>query len=276
LTLKQVGNWKDKLRRVADAALASTLPGGTSIASCLLRVDGYLYPHEAVYLYWLARTAPANGLVVEVGSFRGRSTLCLATGIRRRGLGTVCAVDPHVYETLSELRENIRYFGLEAQVEVMPGHSVHVAANWSRPIQAVFIDGDHALESVQADVAAWLPHLAPGGYLLLHDSTDLSGYEGPRQVASRLFRTGAMFENVGVIGAISWGRRRGGATSWRPPEHGRRTFDTLVRLGSIRGSRASDRRLHLSSDGGLAADWRPSSHVAGYAERSVELRGKGR
>ncbi len=251
---KQVGNWKDRLRRVADAALASTLPGGPSIASCLLRVDGYLYPHEAVYLYWLARTAPGNGLVVEVGSFRGRSTLCLAAGIQRRGAGTVCAVDPHVYGTLSELRENISYFGLEAQVEVIPDRSVPVAAHWSRPVQAVFIDGDHTLESVEADVEAWMPHLTRGGYLLMHDSTDLSGFEGPRQVARTLFSTGIVFDDFGTIGAISWGRRRGGATAWRPPEHGRRALDSLLRLRSKRGTRASNNRLKPTSGGGLAAD----------------------
>ena len=224
-----IGRWMDVARRTADAALALSMPGGRHIAAYLLRVEGYLYPHEALYLYWLAYTAPDPANIVEVGSLRGRSTLCLAAGLRQRGRGRVYAVDPHVYGTLGELRSNIERFGLGEEITVMAEPSVQAGARWREPVQAVFIDGDHRLAAVEADVLVWLPHVAPGGLLVIHDSTDLSGHEGPRQVAKEVCRVGDEFDAVGTLASITWARRRGGAQKWAPPEHGKRMLDPIIR-----------------------------------------------
>lgn len=214
------------------------MPGGRHVAPVLFQVDGYLYPHEAVYLFWLACTAPGEANVVEVGSFRGRSTLCLGAGARQRGGGRVYAVDPHEYGTLGELRENIERFGFATEVEVVPERSVEVAARWHLPVQAVFLDGDHTRDAVEADVRAWLPHVVPGGLLVIHDSTELSGFDGPRQVARDFCNVGEVFEAVGTLGSMTWARRRGGETTWRPPEHGARWLDGILRL-RVKVDRAS-------------------------------------
>jgi hypothetical protein len=70
--VRRVGNRKDALRRLRDATVACLLPGGLRIAPILKQVD--LLPHEAVFLYWLARMGPGSGGIVEIVSFRGRST----------------------------------------------------------------------------------------------------------------------------------------------------------------------------------------------------------
>jgi len=33
----------------------------------------------------------------------------------------------------------------------------------------VFVDGGHTEEAAQADYRAWAPHVAPGGFLVIHD-----------------------------------------------------------------------------------------------------------
>jgi len=142
----------------------------------------------------------------------------------------VYAVDPHVYGTLGELRANIERFGLATQVEVVAERSVEAAERWRLPVQAVFVDGDHTRDAVEADVRAWLPHVVPGGLLAIHDSTELSGFDGPRQVARDSCKVGEVFEAVGTLGSITWARRRGGETTWHPPEHGRRWLDGILRL----------------------------------------------
>ena len=53
-----VGTRKDALRRRVDAVLAAAVPGGGPLFSILSQVDGYLYPHEAVFLRRLARDLP--------------------------------------------------------------------------------------------------------------------------------------------------------------------------------------------------------------------------
>jgi len=242
--VRRVGTWKDALRRGVDAAVATLFPGGSSLVPVLAQVDGYLDPHEAVFLYHVALEGAGSGEVVEIGSFRGRSTLCLALGLRRRGEGRVRAIDPHVYGTAAELRENVDHFGLGGWVELEVTTSVEAAFHSRRPVRLVFIDGNHSLESVAADVAAWLPQLEAGGFLLLHDSTEWSPFPGPRQVASDLLRTGGTFDRVGRIGSITWGRRRGGSGDYRPPEYGRKLLDPLLRArrGGAGGAPAQEGR----------------------------------
>jgi len=199
-------------------------------------VDGYLYPHEAVFLRRLARDLPLDPPIVEVGSYRGRSTLCLASGLRERGRGRVVSVDPHVYGTEAQLRENLDHFGLSAWVEVIVGPSVEVAAGWTGPVSAVFVDGNHALASVEADVEAWLPHLVPGGFLLLHDAAGPAAFAGPKAVAERLFCDRARFDATGTLGSVHWGRCGGGIRSWVPVAPGARLLDALLRpMKSVRG-----------------------------------------
>jgi len=230
MTVRRIGTWRDGVRRLRDAAVASLLPGGLPIAPILAQVDGYLLPHEGVFLYWIARLGPGSGCIVEVGSFRGRSTLCMAAGVRGRRESRLFAVDPHVYRTAEELQENLRHFGVEALVDAIVSPSVETAREWRLPVRLLFVDGNHERESVEADVDAWLPHLAPGGFLLLHDSTSICGFPGPKEVARARLRPGSIFDVVDRVGSITWGRRSGAPGPWLPPMYGKGILDQYVRI----------------------------------------------
>ncbi len=206
------------------------MPGGIPLVSILTQVDGYLFPHEAVFLYWLARSAPGDGCIVEIGSYRGRSTLCLAAGIRRRRRTRVFAVDPHVYGTAGELAANLAHFGMAELVTAVVAPSVEAAEPWREPVRLVFVDGDHQKASVEADVDAWLPHLEAGGFLLLHDSTSVGKFSGPAEVARARLRVGPEFDVVGRLGSITWARRSGARAPWLPPTHGSVILDKMIRL----------------------------------------------
>src|SRR2546430_1869390 len=56
---------------------------------------GFLSEREARFLMLAAAAAPADGAIVEIGSFKGRSTVGLAYVARCYGLGNVVAIDPH-------------------------------------------------------------------------------------------------------------------------------------------------------------------------------------
>src|SRR6476660_3514886 len=56
---------------------------------------GYLSEREARFLMAAAALAPKSGKNLEIGSFKGRSTVGIAYVARELGLGTVVAVDPH-------------------------------------------------------------------------------------------------------------------------------------------------------------------------------------
>jgi predicted O-methyltransferase YrrM len=225
---RRVGTWKDALRRATDAAIAGILPGGVGLVSILAQVDGYLYPHEAVLLYQLARSSPGAGAVVEIGSYRGRSTLCLAKGARARGGTRVYAVDPHVYGTEADLRENLRHFGMDGIVEPVVLPSVEAARDFRGDVRLLFVDGHHEEASVAADLDAWLPKVVPGGFVLVHDSTDLGQFPGPARVARERLVGGAGFDAVDRLGSITWAKLRGGADPWLPPTRAK-LLDGLIR-----------------------------------------------
>lgn len=230
MTVRNIGTWKDRVRRLADASVAVAFPGGIGLFPILAQVDGYLFPHEAVFLHDLARFGPGEGAIVEIGSFRGRSTLCFAHGVRGRRTTAIVAVDPHVYGTEGELRENLEHFGAAAVVRPIVAPSVAAAAAWMGAVRVLFVDGDHAKESVEADVDAWLPFLAPGGFLVLHDSTDLSSFPGPAEVARMRLTKGALFDAVGTLGGMTWARRAGAAHSWTPRTLAAGALDRVIRL----------------------------------------------
>jgi predicted O-methyltransferase YrrM len=48
--------------------------------------------------------------------------------------------------------------------------SSDVVKSWEPPIDFLFIDGDHSYEGVRRDWAEWTPHVAPSGYVALHDA----------------------------------------------------------------------------------------------------------
>lgn len=220
------------MRRLVDAAVALLLPSGVRVARYLLEVEGYLYPHEGAFLHLLARHAPGHGRIVEIGSFHGRSTLCLASGLRRRGAGRVLAVDPQKYGAEGSLRSNLRRLGVDDWVDIRVETSLAAAHAFEGRASIVFIDGDHAERAVREDVSAWLPRLEPGGFLVLHDATTLSGFPGPRALASALERAvgpGGSFESAGTLGSIAW-FRTGGGPAWTPPQPGRRWLDPLLSL----------------------------------------------
>jgi predicted O-methyltransferase YrrM len=239
MTVQRIGTRKDALRRLADACVAASLPGGAALFPILAQVDGYLFPHEAVFLYWLARSGPGEGAIVEIGSFRGRSTLCLGRGVKGRRATRIAAVDPHVYGTEAHLRENLAHFGMSEIVRPIVAPSVKAAGEWTGPVRLVFVDGNHEQASVEADVDAWLPFLTPGGFLVLHDSTDLSTFTGPALVARTRLRVGPVFDAVGTLGALSWARRAGAREPWTPRIFGASGLDTAIRVAKTWGRRTS-------------------------------------
>ena len=44
-----------------------------------------------------------------------------------------------------------------------------MARHWRTPLSLLFIDGGHGVEPARLDRELWVPHLAVGGLLLIHD-----------------------------------------------------------------------------------------------------------
>lgn len=140
-------------------------------------VAGWLSPVEGKALADAAR----GKRVLEVGSYCGLSTICLAQTAEH-----VTSVDthdgrgtPHPRGTFTEFEANLRRFGVAGKVTpyvckfkefaAIVGGAAH---DFTPPLalyDLVFIDGAHDRGSVESDIAHALPLLAPGGLLAFHD-----------------------------------------------------------------------------------------------------------
>ena len=160
-------------------------------------IDGWLFEGEARLLFELARGAKPGGGIVEIGSWKGKSTVCLAKGSEAGPRLKVYAIDPHTGSsehqaeggrvwTFDEFKENIRRSGVDDLVVPILKGSTQAAADFDVPVSLLFIDGAHDFASVKADFEAWFPKLVDGGVVAFHDTT---GWEGPRRVVRKaLFR----------------------------------------------------------------------------------------
>ncbi|SFM74862.1 class I SAM-dependent methyltransferase [Thermodesulforhabdus norvegica] len=175
------------------------LHGGVSLEECRL----------------LSRLASEvlEGCIVEIGSYRGKSAIALASGVRK--ISTISkpmiyCIDPH--------EEFIGYYGGKfgsqdrgsfyrtmlitrafRDVALINMSSHDVAQAWRRPIGLLFIDGDHRYESVKRDFQYWEPHVLLGGLIVFHDATDPKC--GPFRLIREIMESGR-FQHVDTVGRI--------------------------------------------------------------------------
>jgi predicted O-methyltransferase YrrM len=157
-----------------------------------------LIPHdEGMELLRLAQTIPSQNAIVEIGSYKGKSTCYLAAGRYMSGMagGLVYAVDPwdlpgnpygkHGFsapEVRTIFKRQVESLGFDEIVRPIRGFSVDVAAEWlNGPIGMLFIDGDHSEAAVRADLNAWLPYVVNGG-IVAFDDFDTPRNPGVRKV----------------------------------------------------------------------------------------------
>lgn len=137
-------------------------------------IPGWLSKNEGKLLQRLAGSLPENAVVVEVGSFQGKSTTYLAKGLKD---GKIYAIDPHLGETLIGARRlppTYRTFinNTKQYKNIIPIRKTSAEANknWKLSIDLLHIDALHEYEFVKKDLKMWLPHLKSRGIVICHDA----------------------------------------------------------------------------------------------------------
>lgn len=144
------------------------------------RIDGWLSRVEAAVLYAAASRVAVGQAIVEIGSWKGRSTTALALGCRRQR--AVVAVDPHTggrsyvesnlpVDSLVHFQRTIADLSLD-NVTAVVARSHEAAQTYNgAPIGLLFIDGWHSTDAVLDDYRSWAPHLAEGATIVFDDRT---------------------------------------------------------------------------------------------------------
>ena len=194
------------------------------------RIKGFLAADEAEALYQNALEASANGPVLEIGSYCGKSTIYLGLACRHNS-STVFALDHHrgseehqqgeffhdpdlydagegLMDSFREFRRNIRNAGLDEVVVPVVAGSDAAARHWQTPLAMVFIDGGHSLDAALTDYRCWTPHLRRGGILAIHDLFEDAHEGGQAPYAIyRMARASGLFEDLGRVSSLGLLRR---------------------------------------------------------------------
>ncbi|WP_419847711.1 class I SAM-dependent methyltransferase [Candidatus Poriferisocius sp.] len=179
---------------------------------------GFMPPDEGLALHQAACNLEVAGPLLEVGSYCGKSSVYLGDAAQSQGRVLFALdhhrgseenqpgwewhepdlVDPEVglIDTLPHFRRTVYEAGLEGSVVALVGHSVAIAQNWSTPLAFLFIDGGHGTEPAHADYENWVPHVAVGGRLAIHDvfPNPADGGRPPYEIYCRAMESGAFAE----------------------------------------------------------------------------------
>ena len=157
-------------------------------------------------------------MILEIGSFKGKSTVGLASVALRYGLGPVVAVDPHSSPSVTDpgvgaggtswddFQASLRAAGVASAVEAHRAYSRDLARGWSRPIRFLWIDGDHTYRGAKDDLDLFARYLAPGAIVALHDVLHM--FEGPDRVFAEDILASDQFGPAGLCGSIGWAQYR--------------------------------------------------------------------
>jgi len=197
-----------------------TTPAATfdEVQVAVADVEGWMTPGQARRLWTCARTVSAGATIVEIGSFRGRSMIVLASAA---GPGVeLVAIDPHAGNDrgpqefegfqdeaatdLGVFRANLAAAGVAERVRHIRKFSGEALGDVASDIDLLYIDGAHRFGPALDDIRRWSAKIGPGGDLLIHDCFSSIGVTGA--LAMSLF-FGSEFRYLGRSESMTHYRR---------------------------------------------------------------------
>jgi predicted O-methyltransferase YrrM len=182
--------------------------------SAASQVEGWLTDEQAHQLWHAAASLAPKQRIVEIGSFRGRSTVALALAAPE-GV-EILAIDPHSgvdrapQETKLDLgagaedgevfARNLRRFGVTDRVNHIRKMSSQAVGDVRGAADVLFIDGAHGFRSARQDIVLYGDLVPLGGTLLIHDSFSSVGVT--LALISTLF-SGGQFRYIGRTGSLA-------------------------------------------------------------------------
>lgn len=174
-------------------------------------MDGHAYIHDDEIKLFSSMAKETSGPIVEIGCAFGASPsiflLHSKPGVRLH------SIDPFVQDSMKDFQANekicrknvkniLNFYNKDEKYADWNLHvdfSYNLVKKWpeieAKPIEILFIDGDHNYEAVKKDFDDWFPLVKNGGYILFHDSrkelgTPIDafnrGWVGPTKLANEL------------------------------------------------------------------------------------------
>lgn len=195
---------------------SETLSGPTlnALKLCYENTEGMLSFEESMLLYSLAKEV-RTGCIIEIGSYRGGSSVFLGRGSLDGAQPPVYAIDPHknfvgVLGGVFGPKDRTSFFkamlnnGCSEIVSLINLSSELFSSQWKEPVSLLWIDGDHSYSGVKRDFDCWMPHLTDAALIAFDDAIDSN--LGPRILINELIVSN-QFEEIMGVGKVAVIRR---------------------------------------------------------------------
>jgi predicted O-methyltransferase YrrM len=189
---------QEKIAALTFASNAIPIKQLTNLAGCpepekeLTSVTGLQLSYLIAALK--ATESLSSTVVIEVGSYRGATTLAIASETHR----FIFAVDPYIGYGGAENDQRLfmKRIGHLPNVKHLRLTSGEAARTWSASdVSLVFIDAVHDYVNTSFDIDMWGQKLVPGGLMALHD-TDNPLFPGTRRAAFAALKTMDLWAHV--------------------------------------------------------------------------------
>jgi len=181
-------------------------------------IQGWVGDKEGAYLFQRAKNC-SKGIIVEIGSWKGKSTVWLARGSKAGNKTRIYAIDPFDgrdskfitipqpdYSVFEIFKDNIRKAGLNDLITPIVSRSQDASDKIKERIEFLFIDGAHGYEFVKKDFELYFPKVLRGGIIVFHDANEREGVkrEGVVKLMRELSKDKRV-EKIDVVGSmVAW------------------------------------------------------------------------
>jgi hypothetical protein len=211
------------LRRIVQSGLKLVHDNDIEFSDIWPKIDaveGLLVKGQEKWLFGTARSLPDGARILEIGGYKGRSTVCLAYGCvgslrhvftidRFKGIykdveGKEDLEEVFVKGFFDEWKANIEANGLENYVTAFACNSLEFARYWRSDIHMLFIDGSHEYEDILNDFLNFFPFVVREGIIAIHDVT--ANWQGPYRAWHENIKK--LLINTGSVSTLAYGRKK--------------------------------------------------------------------
>lgn len=132
------------------------------------QIDGWFSDAEMLSVFDVVSKLPKDSLLVELGTWKGRSTLFFRLANPNIDIVTIdeCVKFWTSPAPAAEIDPKVLSY---PRITYIKSNTSDVAKKFNDPIDFVFVDTIHTYDGVNNDIKDWSDKVKVGGYMLFHD-----------------------------------------------------------------------------------------------------------